>query len=305
MMFDALPCAITITEVGPRDGLQNEPLPIATQDKLHFIQMLAASGLKRIELTSFVRPDAIPQLADATPLVQGLTSLALPDDITFTCLVPNLRGIEQAHALGIKHVAVFVATSDSFSKRNINATVDESFERLAPVAAFAKAHGMKLRGYLSTVFGCPYEGDVSVARVVSLTQRLIDLGCYEISLGDTIGIGTPNQVKEILEALFHASIHPSQLALHFHDTRGVALANIITGLEMGITSFDASAGGLGGCPYADGASGNVATEELVYVCERMGIATGVDLARLNAASQFILGRLGKESASKLCKILKT
>ncbi len=302
-MFDNLPAAITIHEVGPRDGLQNESQPIATADKLRFIELLAASGLKHIELTSFVRPDAIAQLADAKELVHAVDALALPDDITFTCLVPNLRGIETAHALGVRHVAVFVATSDRLSQRNINATVEESFQRLAPVMAFAQTHNITVRGYLSTVFGCPYEGEISVDKVVNLSLRLLDIGCYEISLGDTIGIAAPNQVREILEALYRAGIKPHQLALHFHDTRGMAMANIITGIEMGITAFDASAGGLGGCPYAQGASGNVATEELVYLCERMGIATGVDLNQLSKASAFMLGCLGKESASKLCRVL--
>lgn len=292
-MFEHLPTAIRINEVGPRDGLQNESRPIATADKLRFIELLIASGLKRIEITSFVKPDAIPQLADASQLVQSLANLTLPDDLILTCLVPNLRGIEQAYALGVRDVAVFVATSDSFSKRNINAMVDESFERLAPVFAFAKAHGIAVRGYLSTVFGCPYEGDIATDKVVTLTQRLLDSGCREVSLGDTIGIATPNQVKDILEALYGVQLEASQLALHFHDTRGMAIANILTGIEMGITSFDASAGGLGGCPYAKGASGNVATEKVVYLCERMGIATGVDIAKLSNASAFMQDRLGK------------
>lgn len=301
-MLNKLPETVRIVDVGPRDGLQNEKKPIATEDKVKFIRMLVEAGLKNVEATSFVKPEAIPQLADSVEVITQLNAHAWLADVSFSCLVPNMRGFEKALELGVREIALFVATSDSFSKRNINATVDESFERIKPVAEAALAAGVKVRGYLSTVYGCPYEGDVSPARVLEVAQRLQALGVYEISLGDTTGIGTPLQVQRTLEILLN--VMPKRLiAMHFHDTLGMAMANILASLDMGIATFDASAGGIGGCPYAKGASGNVATEDLVYLCESLGIHTGVDLLGLMKASSFMLGKLGIESPSKLHRVL--
>lgn len=300
-MLTNLPNQVRIVEVGPRDGLQNEKKPIATADKFEFVKRLVAAGLKNIELTSFVRPDAIPQLADAVELVEMLNNQPVAH-VTFSALVPNMKGLEKAMALNVKEIALFLAASDSFSKRNINATVDESFERVRPVADAALAAGIRVRGYLSTVYGCPNEGSVPLQRVVDTAKRLRDLGAYEISLGDTTGVGTPRQVQEVLAALSR-EIPMTQLAAHFHDTRGMAVANSLAALEMGVTNFDSSAGGLGGCPYAKGASGNVATEDLVYLFESMGVSTGVDMQKLIAASAFMLDKLGVQSPSKVHKIL--
>lgn len=302
-MMTVPPKRVKIVEVGARDGLQNEKKPIATADKFTFIKMLAEAGHKHIELTSFVRPDSIPQLADAAELVTMVNHHHFAPDIQFSALVPNMKGLEKALELGIKEIALFVATSDSFSQRNINATVDESYDRIAPVAKAALDAGLRVRGYLSTVFGCPYEGDVPVSKVVEGCKRLEDLGVYEISLGDTTGIGTPLQVLTMLDVLF-ATVQPHKLAMHFHDTRGMALANTLAALDMGIVNYDASAGGLGGCPYAKGASGNVATEDLVYLFHSMGVQTGIDMKKLIAASQFMLDKLGVESPSKVHRILQ-
>ncbi|MBM3617812.1 MAG: hydroxymethylglutaryl-CoA lyase [Alphaproteobacteria bacterium] len=301
-MFTTPPKKVRIVEVGPRDGLQNEKKPIDTADKFEFIRLLAEAGHTDIELTSFVRPDAIPQLSDAVELVTLVNAHKFPRKINFSALVPNQKGLEKAAELGVKEIALFLATSDSFSKRNINATVDESFERVKPVAKAALDAGIRVRGYLSTVYGCPYEGDVPLERVVSTAKRLQDLGVYEISLGDTTGVGTPRQVQEILDVLL-LTMPADQLAAHFHDTRGMAAANALAALDMGITSFDSSAGGLGGCPYAKGASGNVATEDLVYMFESMGIHTGIDMVKLMEASRFMLSKLGVESASKVHRVL--
>lgn len=300
-MFRNLPKQVRLVEVAARDGLQNERQPVSTADKFAFIRKLVDAGHTYIELTSFVRPEAIPQLADATELVQMVNDAGFADDIHFSCLVPNMRGLEKALSLGVKEIAIFLATSDSFSQKNINASVADSFTRVAPVVETALKEGVKVRGYLSTVFGCPYEGNVPVQKVLSLSTQMLDMGCYEVSLGDTIGIATPPQVQEILSAL--AIIPNDRLALHFHDTRGMALANVLTGLEMGITTFDGSAGGIGGCPYAKGASGNVSMEELVYLFRSFDIRIGIDLVKLADASRFMLNILGKESPSKLQRIL--
>lgn len=300
-MFRQLPDSIRLVEVAARDGLQNERQPISTADKFTFISKLVAAGHTHIELTSFVKPDAIPQLADALELVQRVNDAGFSEEIHFSCLVPNMKGLEKALALGVKEVAIFLATSDSFSQRNINATVEESFLRAAPVVEAALKAGIKVRGYLSTVFGCPYEGDIPMQKVFACSQRMLEMGCYEVSLGDTTGIATPPQVQQILHAL--ATIPKNRLALHFHDTRGLAIANVLVGLEMGITHFDGSAGGIGGCPYAKGASGNVAMEELVYFFHAFGIHTGIDMEKLTLASRFMLNRLSKKSPSKLCQVL--
>lgn len=291
----SFPKSIRIVEVGPRDGLQNEKTVISAQDKALFISKLRDSGHRSIEVTSFVRPDMIPQMSDAKelfPLVSGLK-----ENIDLPCLVPNLKGLDLAIELGVKEVAVFTASSDSFNQKNINATVSQSFDRIQPVVEKALAAGMKVRGYASTAFGCPYEGEISAQKTVEVALRLKELGCYEISLGDTIGSGTPTSVREVLSLLLK-SMPVDQVALHFHDTRGMAIANCLTGLEFGVSVFDASAGGLGGCPYAKGATGNLATEDLVYLCYSMGIETGVDLSKLSAASEFMLEKLGKKTTSK-------
>ncbi len=301
-MSATTPSSVRIVEVGPRDGLQNEAKPVATEDKFTFVRLLAEAGVREIELTSFVRPDAIPQLADAAALAERVRAHGFSDAVRLSALVPNMRGLEAALAAGIPEVAVFLATSDRFSERNIRATVEESFTRIAPVIAHALQSGLRVRGYLSTVYGCPYEGKVEPQKVLRLSERLLEMGVYEVSLGDTTGIATPGQVEAVLGLLL-AIIPAHRLAGHFHDTRGMALANILTAWKMGITTFDASAGGLGGCPYATGASGNVATEEVVALLESLGAPTGISLPKLVEASAFMLDRLGRESPSKLHRVL--
>src|SRR4051795_3280019 len=272
-----------IVEVGPRDGLQNEKVTIPTQAKIDYITALADAGLRVIEAGAFVSPKWVPQMADTAEVFADI-----PKDpgVEYPVLVPNMRGLERAIEAGVKSIAIFTAASDTFNKRNINMTIDESFESYAPVAARARAEGMRVRGYVSTALGCPYEGDVPPEKVLEVSARLLDLGCYEVSVGDTIGVGTPVQVQGVIGILLQV-IPASKLAMHFHDTRGTALANTLAALEMGIATFDASSGGLGGCPYAPGASGNMATEDLVYMLEKMGIDTAVDLNLLVAASQII------------------
>lgn len=288
--------SVRIVEVGPRDGLQNENKILSTEVKVEFIEKLIAAGFKTIETTSFVRADKIPQMADATDLMTKLKNSGA-DFSRMACLVPNTKGLEAAHALGVKEIAVFTATSEAFNKRNINASIDESFERITEVCNQAKIHGMKIRGYVSTVFGCPYEGKTSLETMAKVTERLFKLGCYEVSLGDTIGIGQPVQVKQVYAAI-KKNFDESKVAWHFHDTRGIALANIYAAYQEGARTFDSSAGGLGGCPYAKGASGNVASEDVLQMFELMGIDTGVDLNQVADASKFILGHLGRTSASK-------
>lgn len=303
-MFEQLPGNVRIVEVGPRDGLQNEATPILTEDKLRFIEMLSEAGEQHIEITSFVRKDKIPQLGDAVELVPQVLASKKIQGVNLSCLVPNLKGMEAAVASRMKEISLFTATSETFSKRNTNATIEETFERFQPVMMMARKHHIRVRGYLSTVFGCPYEGDIAVSKVESLTLRLLEMGVDEVSLGDTIGVATPRHVQAVLTAL--AKICPKdRLAMHFHDTRGMAIANILVSLEMGITTFDSSAGGLGGCPYAKGASGNVATEDVVYLMEQMDIKTGIDLKKLILASGFILKKLGKPSSSKVHQAFMT
>ncbi len=296
---------IRIVEVGPRDGLQNEKAILPTEVKYEFIRLLAATGLRDIEVTSFVKAPAIPQMTDAKELFTRVREELKRPDINFPCLVPNMRGFEDALAQGVKEIALFSATSDAFTKKNINATVDESFARMIPVVQEARRHGVKIRAYVSTAFGCPYEGEVPLAKLVAVTERFAKLGVSEISIGDTTGVAAPRQVAAALKLLvpqFGAKL----LALHFHDTRGMALANILQGLEAGITTFDASAGGLGGCPYAQGATGNVATEDVWYLCHSQGLETGIDLVKLSEASSYILRHVGKETPSKFLRAyLKT
>lgn len=295
--MSAIPKNVRIVEVGPRDGLQNEKRVLPLQDKVRFIEDLANAGIKTIEATSFVRPDKIPQMGDAAELFTKVSPL-LSRGISLPCLVPNLKGLEGALSVGVKEIALFSATSDTFNKRNINATIDESLARLEEVAREARAQGMKLRGYVSTVFGCPYEGETSVDQLKLVAQKLIDFGCYDVSLGDTIGVGHPLQVKKIISAL-RTDFDLNSFSMHFHDTRGLAVANVMASLEEGMNSFDSSAGGIGGCPYAKGASGNVATEDLLYLFESLGIETGIDRKKVYLASAKILHLLGKSSLSKV------
>jgi hydroxymethylglutaryl-CoA lyase len=275
--------SVKIVEVGPRDGLQNEKVTIPTEAKVEYITALADAGLKVIEAGAFVSPKWVPQMADTAEVYREI-----PKDpgVEFPVLVPNMKGLERAIEAGVKSIAIFTAASDTFNKRNINMTIDESFVNYAPVAARARAEGMRVRGYISTAFGCPYEGDVPPEKVLEVSARLLDLGCYEVSVGDTIGVGTPMQVQGVIGMLLHV-IPASKLAMHFHDTRGTALANTLAALEMGIATFDASSGGLGGCPFAPGASGNLATEDLIYMLDHMGIETGVSLDRLVVASSIV------------------
>jgi isopropylmalate/homocitrate/citramalate synthase len=275
--------SVKIVEVGPRDGLQNERVTIPTDAKVSYITALADAGLRVIEAGAFVSPKWVPQMADTAEVFANI-----PKDpgVEYPVLVPNMKGLERAIDAGVKSIAIFTAASESFNKRNINMSIDESFQNYAPVAARALEEGMRVRGYVSTALGCPYEGDVPAEKVLEVCARLLDIGCYEVSVGDTIGVGTPMQAQGVIGMLLQV-IPASKLAMHFHDTRGTALANTLAALEMGIATFDASSGGLGGCPYAPGASGNMATEDLVYMLDAMAIETGVDIKRLVQASSII------------------
>lgn len=295
-MQAALPRAVRVVEVGPRDGLQNEKVLVPTEKKLHFIELLAAAGLPVVEATSFVSPRAIPQLSDAAQVMAGLQRLP---QTSYPVLVPNLKGMERALEAGVSTIAVFTAASESFTRHNINATIAESLDNFRPVIERARQAGVSVRGYISTVFGCPYEGAVEPRQVLRVAQSLLEMGVEELSLGDTIGVATPNQVAEVLDLLHNGGHIPiSQLAVHFHDTRGTALANVLMALQMGVGIIDSSAGGLGGCPYAPGAAGNLATEDLLYMLHGLGIATGVDLAAVVEATRFISAWLDHPPASK-------
>jgi isopropylmalate/homocitrate/citramalate synthase len=274
---------VKIVEVGPRDGLQNEKVTVPAEAKVAFITALGDAGLRTIEAGAFVSPKWVPQMADTAEVYRNI-----PKDpgVEYPVLVPNEKGLDRALDAGVTSIAIFTAASETFNKRNINMSIDESFVNYAPVAARARAEGVRVRGYVSTAFGCPYEGDVAPEKVLEVSARLLDLGCYEVSVGDTIGVGTPMQVQGVVGMLLQV-IPATRLAMHFHDTRGTALANTLAALEMGIATFDASAGGLGGCPFAPGASGNLATEDLVYMLDGMAIESGVDLNRLVAASSII------------------
>ena len=271
---------MSIVEVGPRDGLQNEAALVPVAEKIAFVDRLAAAGHSRIEVSAFVSPKWIPQLADAVDVFSGITP---QPGVRYSALVPNAKGLERAITSGLSEIAIFAAASETFSRKNINQSIDESLAGYADVVAEATVAGIRVRGYLSTCFGCPYEGDVSPARVTELTTRLLDLGVYEVAISDTIGVAHPGQVKALL-SLLTSHFPASQLALHFHDTRGTALANVLAALDFDITTFDSSAGGLGGCPYAPGASGNLATEDLVYMLHGLGLPTGIDLDGLTDAS---------------------
>jgi hydroxymethylglutaryl-CoA lyase len=287
---------VRIYEVGPRDGLQNETRQVPTAAKRRFIGLLADAGLREIEATSFVSPTAVPQLADADDLMSGLERRP---GVRYPVLVPNQRGLERALAAHADAFCVFTAASEAFTKANINMTIAESLTAFGPVLERARRSGWWTRGYVSTAFGCPYQGEVGEAAVVGVTQQLLQLGVEEVSIGDTIGVAVPGDVRRIVGALLHAGIAPRQLAMHFHDTRGTALANVTAALELGIRCFDASTGGTGGCPYAPGASGNLATEDLAYLLDREGMTHGVDLDALLGAARFVAETLGRPLASRV------
>jgi hydroxymethylglutaryl-CoA lyase len=283
------PDCASIYEVSPRDGLQNERATVPLHSKLRLIGALCASGCKRIEITSFVSPKWIPQLADADEVARHAQP---PEGVTFSALCPNARGLERARIASMREIAVFVSASETHNKKNVNKTVDQTLSAFEDTIGPARALGMRVRGYVSTVWGCPYEGEVDPRRALAIAVRLLDMGCYQISLGDTIGIGTPRQTREILQ-VFRAEVPAERTAMHMHDTRGTALANVLVGLEMGIRDFDASVGGMGGCPYAPGAAGNLATEDLVFMLHGMGIQTGIDLDRLVEAGRVAESLVGR------------
>jgi isopropylmalate/homocitrate/citramalate synthase len=290
--------SVRIVEVAPRDGLQNEKQIVSTDTKIEFIRRLAESGLKTIEATAFVAPKWVPQMADHAEVLRALPRA---QGVTYPVLVPNMRGFEAAVAASATEVAVFAAASETFSQHNINCSMAESLERFAPIFAAAKAAGIAVRGYVSCALGCPYEGEVEPSKVVEVASALFDSGCYEISLGDTIGVGTPNRTIALIEKVA-GRVPIDKLAGHFHDTYGQALANIYAALRMGVRVFDASVSGLGGCPYAPGAAGNVATEDLLYMLNGLEIETGVDLDRLVAAGAFICEKLGRPTQSRVARV---
>jgi hydroxymethylglutaryl-CoA lyase len=292
--MNSLPKHVTIYEVGPRDGLQNEKLPVSLDAKIRYINLLSEAGFEAIEATSFVSPKSIPQLADATEVMAGITR---KPTVRYPVLVPNERGMIRAIESGVTEVAVFTAASESFTRANINKTIQESLTSFKPVIALAREHGIRVRGYVSTALGCPYEGHVPESKVAEVANSLIALGAEEISIGDTIGIGTPGDVERVFGLLLK-TIPAAKLAAHFHDTRGTALANVLAVMQMGISTIDSASGGLGGCPYAPGAAGNLATEDLVYMLDGLGVDAGVDLSKVVEASIFILEHLGRTPASK-------
>ncbi len=294
-----LPQHVRIVEVGPRDGLQNEPGTIATETKLELIQRLADAGLPTVEATAFVSPKWVPQMADHDTV---LRSIQRKPDVNYPVLTPNMKGFEAAADAGAEEVAVFGAASESFSKKNINCSIDESLERFRPVVEAALARDIRVRGYVSCVLGCPYEGEIDPATVAHVANELYTMGCYEISLGDTIGTGTPLKARRMVEAVA-AHVPMDAIAAHFHDTYGQALANLYAVMDLGVATVDTSVAGLGGCPYAKGASGNVATEDVVYMLNGMGIETGVDLQALAAVGRWISAELGREPASKVARAL--
>jgi len=294
-----LPQHVRIVEVGPRDGLQNEPKSVPTATKVELIERLADAGLPAVEATAFVSPKWVPQMADHTDVLKALRRRP---GVAYPVLVPNSKGFEAAAAAGAQEIAVFGAASETFSRKNINASIAESLERFAPVCEAARAQGIRVRGYISCVVGCPYEGAVKPEAVADVAKQLVAMGCYEISLGDTIGVGTPGKVKSMIEAVAR-EVPIAKLAAHWHDTYGQALANLYAALELGVATADSSVAGLGGCPYAKGASGNVATEDVVYLLDGLGIETGVDLAQVFEAGRFICAALGREPTSKVAKAL--
>ncbi|UZE94464.1 hydroxymethylglutaryl-CoA lyase [Alkalimarinus alittae] len=286
---------VKLIEVGPRDGLQNETTVLSIAQKVQFIDLLSKTGLKTIEAGSFVSPKWVPQMATSHEVFQSIVRTA---GVTYSALTPNMKGLEQAITASVDEVAIFTAASETFCQKNINCSIEQSIERFIPLMALAKAHNLKVRGYVSCVMGCPYEGAISHKQVADTVKQLVNIGCYEISLGDTIGVGTAHNVKALIKGLTN-EIDVSQLAVHFHDTYGQALANIYASLETGIRTVDASAAGLGGCPYAKGASGNVATEDVVYMLNGLGLNSGVDLNQLIDAGRYICQQLNRQNGSKV------
>jgi hydroxymethylglutaryl-CoA lyase len=291
---------VTVWEVGPRDGLQNEPTTVPVDVKVEFLDRLADAGLDVIEATSFVHPKWVPQLADAEELLERAK---LREGVRYPVLVPNERGLERALDRGVREIAIFGSATETFAQRNLNRSLDESIAMFAPVVERARGAGVRVRAYLSMCFGDPWEGDVPIAQVVTAGKRLLDLGCTQLSLGDTIGVGTPGHVTALLDAFASAGVGVDVLAVHFHDTYGQALANTLAALEAGVTTVDASAGGLGGCPYAKNATGNLATEDLVWMLDGLGIRTGIDLAKLVDTSVWMAAKLGRPSPSRVVRAL--
>jgi hydroxymethylglutaryl-CoA lyase len=294
-----LPRKVRIVDVAPRDGLQNEPKSVPTRVKLELIDRLQDAGLAAVEATGFVSPKWVPQMADHAEVMAGIRKRP---GVTYPVLVPNMKGFEAARAAGAEEIAVFGAASETFSRKNINCSIAESLERFAPVVEAARAKGMRVRGYISVVAGCPYEGDVKPAAVAELAWKLYRMGCYEVSLGDTIGVGTPKKIRAVIDAVAK-KVPIAKIGGHYHDTYGQALANIYASLELGVRTFDSSVAGLGGCPYAKGATGNVATEDVVYLLDGLGIQSGVDLTKLFRAGEFICKALGREPASRVARAL--
>ncbi len=293
------PSKVRIVEVGPHDGLQNEAQPVSTDVKVALIERLADAGLPVVEATSFVSPKWVPQMADAADVMARIRRKA---GVSYPVLVPNLKGLEGALAARAEEIAVFAAASEAFSRRNINCSIDESLDRFAPVCEAALAQGLRVRGYISVVLGCPYQGEVAPSAVAHVARRLSDMGCYEISLGDTIGVGTAGKTQRMLEVVAR-EVPVERLAGHFHDTYGQALANILAAMDLGIATFDSSVAGLGGCPYAPGATGNVATEDVLYLLDGLGIETGVDLPKLAEAGRFVCEAIGRANASRVGRAL--
>ncbi|APE05461.1 MAG: hydroxymethylglutaryl-CoA lyase [Alteromonas sp.] len=294
-----MPKVVSIVEVGPRDGLQNEKSIVSVEEKINFINLLSKTGIKRIEAGSFVSPKWVPQMADSGDIFSGIEK---SPSITYSALTPNIKGLDAAIESGVEEVAVFGAASESFSMKNINCSIEESLKKFEPVIAKANTHNIKVRGYVSCVMGCPYEGGISPRSVADVSKRLIDMGCYEISLGDTIGTGTPVATKRLLDSVLSV-VNIEQLAVHFHDTYGQALVNLYSALEYGVATIDSAVAGLGGCPYARGASGNVATEDVLYMLNGMGINTGIDMEKLLVATQFISEVVNKVPSSKVANAL--
>ncbi|TCC57136.1 hydroxymethylglutaryl-CoA lyase [Kribbella pittospori] len=297
---DGLPGRVTIYEVGPRDGLQNESAIVDVAVKAEFIQRLVDAGLTTIETTSFVHPKWVPQLADAAELLERLE---LPEGVRAPVLVPNERGLDRALAANVREIAIFASATETFAAKNLNSTLDDQFAMFTPTIQRALAEGLTVRGYVSMCYGDPWEGDVPIDQVVKVGARLVELGCHELSLGDTIGVATPGQVTALIAAFDAAGVGVDKLAVHFHDTYGQALANTLTALRAGVTTVDSSAGGLGGCPYAESATGNLATEDLLWQLDGLGIETGVDLEKLVATSVWMAGQLGKPSPSRVVQAL--
>jgi isopropylmalate/homocitrate/citramalate synthase len=294
-----IPSRVTVVEVGPRDGLQNEARPVSVADRVELIESLASAGLPVVEAGAFVSPKWVPQMADSDEVLGRLTRRP---GVRYPVLVPNMKGYERARAAGADEIAVFGAASETFSQRNINCSIAESLERFAPVVEQAGADGVRVRGYVSCVLGCPYQGPVEPGKVAEVSARLFEMGCAEISLGDTIGVGTPGKARAMLDAVT-AQVPMERLAVHFHDTYGQALANVLACLELGVATVDSAVAGLGGCPYAKGASGNLATEDLLYMLRGLGIETGVDLDSVAAAGRVISERLGRQPVSKVAQAL--